>query len=120
MYELENQSLFQNESFSPLKLSASSTFEINEKEIPYDVAKIQAYGTFKWFSGEVYEGEISKGRRNGFGKQVWKDGSTYVGSYLNDLKHGKGKINWYSGEVRSYFIWFQIYFISCLKYFKFK
>jgi len=39
-------------------------------------------------------GEMSRGRRNGFGTLRWKDGRTFEGSFISDLAHGPGKFWW--------------------------
>ena len=33
----------------------------------------------------LFDGEYSKGKKNGKGKMVWNDGSVYEGEYKDDL-----------------------------------
>ena len=40
-----------------------------------------------------YEGDFSKGKRNGQGTFTWEDGASYVGSWSNDQMHGEGQYN---------------------------
>ena len=57
-------------------------------------------GTYKFTSGNVYEGQWVKGVMEGFGKMQYSDGSSYEGFWKNNLMHGDGvyidadKINW--------------------------
>ena len=46
--------------------------------------------------GTVYEGEWSRGKRNGQGKCTYSD-RIYSGAWVDDKRHGQGKIIWNKG-----------------------
>jgi hypothetical protein len=49
------------------------------------------HGKGKYFKdGYSYEGEWSKGAKQGAGSETIGDNSKYRGQFLNDLRHGKG------------------------------
>jgi hypothetical protein len=48
------------------------------------------YSRYKYDSGEVYEGEFSKGYRDGWGILLHSDNSFYIGEFSNGYKHGWG------------------------------
>jgi hypothetical protein len=48
------------------------------------------YSRYKYSNGEVYEGEFSKGYRNGWGMYSYNDNSFYIGNFSNGYMHGWG------------------------------
>jgi hypothetical protein len=48
------------------------------------------YSRYKYSNGEVYEGEFSKGYRNGWGTLLHADNSFFIGNFSNGYKHGWG------------------------------
>jgi hypothetical protein len=44
-----------------------------------------------------YNGDVSRGQRNGRGVLTWNDGTTYTGEFMNDQKHGQGQLVWGQG-----------------------
>ena len=42
-------------------------------------------------SGDKYEGNFEKGKKNGKGTYTYTDGSYYEGFYKNDQRHGQGR-----------------------------
>jgi hypothetical protein len=48
------------------------------------------FSRYKYTSGEVYEGEFTKGYRNGWGTLLHADNSFYIGDFSNGYKHGWG------------------------------
>jgi hypothetical protein len=48
------------------------------------------YSRYKYNTGEVYEGEFSKGYRDGWGILLHTDNSFYIGGFVNGYKHGLG------------------------------
>lgn len=48
------------------------------------------YSRYKYSDGEVYEGEFTKGYRNGWGTLLHVDNSFYIGNFSNGYKHGWG------------------------------
>ena len=49
------------------------------------------------YDNGTYEGEISNGKRNGFGTYWWDSGSRYEGNWIDDARTGYGKYFWASG-----------------------
>ena len=49
-----------------------------------------SYSRFTYNNGEVYEGELKEGYRNGWGTLLSPDNSFYIGSFSNGYKHGWG------------------------------
>jgi hypothetical protein len=58
-----------------------------------------AYRHVELPNGDVYEGEINDGVRNGRGTYTWADGHRYVGEYQNDRMHGTGIYYWPDGRI---------------------
>jgi hypothetical protein len=48
------------------------------------------YSRYKYSNGEIYEGELSKGYRNGWGMYLYNDNSFYIGNFSNGYMHGWG------------------------------
>ncbi len=48
------------------------------------------YSRYVYSSGDVYEGEFSKGYLNGWGTLLHADNSFYIGNFSNGYKHGWG------------------------------
>jgi hypothetical protein len=59
------------------------------------------YSRYKYSDGEVYEGEFSKGFRNGWGMHIFNDNSFYIGNFSNGYMHGSGI--YFSYSTSSYF-----------------
>ena len=59
------------------------------------------YSRYKYSNGEVYEGEFSKGYRNGWGMYLYNDNSFYIGNFSNGYMHGWGI--YFSNSTSSYF-----------------
>lgn len=49
------------------------------------------------YDNGYYEGEFSKGKRNGFGTYRWNSGSRFEGNWVNDVRTGFGKFFWTDG-----------------------
>jgi hypothetical protein len=61
-------------------------------------------GRVRWANGDVYTGDLIKGRRHGQGELIWASGQRYSGSWVDDTPQGKGQMtfangNRYEGEV---------------------
>lgn len=52
----------------------------------------------KYDGGDVYEGEILNGKRQGEGKYTWANGDTYEGEWKNGKKYGHGKYTSYKKD----------------------
>ncbi len=63
-------------------------------------------GKVTWSNGDVFDGTLVKGRRQGNGAFVWANGQRYEGEWKDDTPHGKGKLqfangNRYEGDVNA-------------------
>jgi hypothetical protein len=63
-------------------------------------------GTIRWENGEVFEGNLVRGVRQGNGKYTWPSGQWYSGDWIDDEAAGVGVIqfankNFYKGGVKS-------------------
>lgn len=47
-------------------------------------------GTFTFSNGELYEGEVKKGKREGVGRYYFSENTYYDGQWRGDKKHGEG------------------------------
>jgi hypothetical protein len=59
------------------------------------------YSRYKYSNGEVYEGEFSKGYRNGWGMYSYNDNSFYIGNFSNGYMHGWGI--YYNSTTKYYY-----------------
>ena len=50
-------------------------------------------------NGDIYEGELVNGKRNGKGKMEYTNGDIYEGLFKDDLKAGKGKMIYANGNI---------------------
>ncbi len=61
-------------------------------------------GKISWVNGDMYDGTLVKGQRQGRGLFIWANGQRYEGDWVQDTPSGKGKMqfangNRYEGEV---------------------
>jgi len=60
---------------------------------------------FKWDNGDIFDGQMLDGKRNGKGRMVWASGQTYDGDWRDDVAVGDGVMAFvngdrYQGEVK--------------------
>lgn len=88
------------------EFTASESSEQKEKQAIPDAAKNQNeesqsdinFKRVKYDGGDVYEGEILNGKRQGEGKYTWANGDTYEGEWKNGKKYGHGKYTSYKKD----------------------
>jgi hypothetical protein len=51
-------------------------------------------------SGDLYEGQMKKGKMHGKGRITWTDGGFYEGDWVQDNRTGKGRKVWGEGEYK--------------------
>ena len=61
-------------------------------------------GKITWTNGDVYDGTLVKGQRQGKGLFIWANGQRFEGDWVQDTPSGKGKMqfangNRYDGDV---------------------
>lgn len=54
-------------------------------------------------NNELYEGEFSNNKKNGYGKFTWNNEATYEGSWLNDHAFGEGVFTQKGAVYKGYF-----------------
>lgn len=62
-------------------------------------------GKILWANGEVYDGAVVRGKRQGVGEFVWVTGQRYRGDWVDDRPEGQGHMrfangNLYEGQVQ--------------------
>ncbi|KAG6538005.1 junctophilin-1-like [Zingiber officinale] len=55
-------------------------------------------GVYKFYGKGIYEGDWVDGRYEGYGIESWARGSRYRGQYRQGLRHGFGAYRFYSGD----------------------
>ena len=65
-------------------------------------------GTYKYDSGNKYEGEWFDGRQHGEGDFIWKNGNKYEGEWLDGRQHGKGVFIWKNGDKYEGSVYFNL------------
>lgn len=55
-------------------------------------------GTMVYANGQVYEGTLEQGMRQGFGKNTWPDGQQYQGLWERNSRTGRGSHSTWKGE----------------------
>ena len=53
---------------------------------------------FKWENGDVFDGQMLDGKRNGKGRMVWASGQTYDGDWRDDVAVGEGAMSFVNGD----------------------
>ena len=69
-----------------------------------DGSSFSGTGKVTWANGDVFDGTLVKGRRQGNGAFMWATGQRYEGEWKDDIPQGKGRLqfangNRYEGEV---------------------
>ena len=53
---------------------------------------------FRWDNGDVFDGQMLDGKRNGKGRMVWASGQTYDGDWRDDIAVGEGAMAFVNGD----------------------
>ncbi len=64
-----------------------------------DGTSFSGTGKVSWNNGDVFDGTIVKGLRQGNGSFVWANGQRYEGEWLDDTPQGKGKLQFANGNL---------------------
>lgn len=76
--------------FHKCELDDASCPDYSEDKL-YRDDLINGIGKYAWKTSlDIYEGEMKKDNRTGFGKYTFDDNSVYIGEWMNCDKHGKG------------------------------
>ncbi len=63
-----------------------------------NATSISGTGKVTWASGDVFEGGLVKGQRQGVGTMVWANGQTYTGDWVQDKATGQAKVHFFNGN----------------------
>ncbi len=65
-----------------------------------DISGLTYSGTGKitWVNGDVFDGTLINGRRNGVGQSIFANGQRYNGDWLDDLQTGKASVKFPDGN----------------------
>lgn len=55
-------------------------------------------GKISWANGDVFDGTLINGRRNGVGQSIWANGQHYNGDWLDDAQTGKASVKFPDGN----------------------
>jgi hypothetical protein len=82
--------------------SFESSYTIRKPNISHSSGASSTYQTQTYSNGDSYYGQLSNGRRSGFGTYYFnKEGNKYEGYFANGLFHGSGRYTFKNG---SYFV----------------
>jgi len=104
-YNKEINHIYKGDFLNGLRHGIGKDYRKNSKyEGEFKKDKKCGNGKIVFDSGDIYEGEFSDNKFNGYGHYIWaKNGHEYKGSYLNGKFHGEGFYRWgkneyYNGE----------------------
>jgi hypothetical protein len=63
-----------------------------------DTPTFTGSGTLSWANGDVFEGSLQNGKREGKGLFVWGNGQRYQGDWVNDASTGQATVNFPNGD----------------------
>lgn len=95
--------LIQSRTFVPVRFIAESIgaevkWDGDTRTVIINMTNEKKYQRIDFEDG-YYEGELSDGIMNGYGKFVWNNGDTYEGNWLYGKRSGQGKYIWANGDV---------------------
>ena len=61
-------------------------------------AKLTGQVHYKWDNGDVFDGQMLDGKRNGKGRMVWASGQSYDGDWRDDVAVGEGALLLVNGD----------------------
>jgi len=59
---------------------------------------VSGSGRVEWANGDVYEGELLRGKRQGQGELIWANGQRYQGEWVDDRPSGRGQLRFANGD----------------------
>jgi uncharacterized caspase-like protein len=80
-------------------IRAGDTSYIGNFSIDKDTGSVSGSGRVEWASGDIFEGEMRNGLKQGKGTYAWKHGQRYSGDWVDDKAVGVGKITFSSGDI---------------------
>ena len=63
-----------------------------------DGTSFSGTGKITWANGDLYDGTLVKGQRQGKGLFIWANGQRYDGDWIQDTPSGKGKLEFANGN----------------------
>jgi hypothetical protein len=80
-------------------IQAGDTRYIGHFSVDQGSGAVSGSGRVEWASGDVFEGEMRQGLKQGKGTYAWKNGQRYAGDWVDDQAVGTGKITFSSGDI---------------------
>ena len=99
-YNKEINHIYKGDFLNGLRHGVGKDYRNNSKyEGDFRKDKKCGKGKIVFDSGDIYEGEFSDNKFNGYGHYIWfKNGHEYKGNYLNGKFHGEGFYKWAENE----------------------
>lgn len=79
-------------------LTAGSTRFVGQFARDADAVTLSGTGKVTWANGDVFEGTMVKGLREGPGTFVWANGQRYTGDWLQDKPTGQASVHFVNGD----------------------
>ena len=91
-------STYKGGSAMPGEFSAGSTRFSGSFAVDSDGTTYSGRGKVLWENGDVYDGPLVKGQRQGEGQFVWASGQRYTGQWVQDQPRGTGQMSFPNGN----------------------
>lgn len=69
------------------------------KEVIKEVPKVLPIENIKYANGDTYNGSMSNGELDGYGKYSWSNGDCYIGEWVKGYRTGKGIYYYSNGGI---------------------
>ncbi len=63
-----------------------------------DANTFSGKGKLRWANGDVFEGTLKMGKREGRGLFIWANGQRYQGDWINDVSTGQATVDFINGD----------------------
>ena len=83
---------------APGVLMAGSTRFVGQFVRDAEATTVSGTGKVTWATGDVFEGTMVKGLRQGRGTFVWANGQHYTGDWVQDKPTGQAKVHFANGD----------------------
>ena len=87
--DAKSQVTIEYEGHKPVRIDTVVISHQHDPEVSYETIKegvIEGKGIIKWKNGNIYEGEVKKGKMNGYGKFIPKNGVPINGFFENGVR----------------------------------
>ena len=87
-----------SDALQPGDMSVGSTRFVGKFARDANATSISGTGRVTWATGDVFEGTLERGLRQGKGSIAWANGQRYDGDWVNDKPSGQGKVHFANGN----------------------